>query len=399
MTIRPDADRLRDTLAALVATDSVNPTLVPGGAGEAEIAEVTRARMREAGLDVATFEPAPGRPSVVGRLRGTGDGPTLMLNAHYDTVGVEGMEAPFVPRIEDGRLYGRGAYDMKGALAACIETAAALAESGATRGGVLLVAGVADEEYASLGTADLVERRARGELDFEACVVTEPTSLRLCVAHRGFTWIRVTTAGRAAHGSRYEEGVDANLRMGRVLARLEELLGEHQAGPGHPLLGPPSLHAARLAGGVGLSTYAPECTLEVERRTVPPETLADVEREISGLLDALRAEDPSFEASWSVTFHRDTFETSPEAPIARAAARAAEAVLGESPTVVGDAPWMDSALTSAAGVDTIVFGPHGGGAHADVEWVDLASCLRLAEILGGTALRYWEDGTAADGPR
>ncbi len=375
-------------LTDLVATNSVNPTLAEGAPGEAEIARLTTRHMREAGLEVARYEPEAGRPSVIGRLAGAAGGPVLMLNAHYDTVGVEGMEAPFSPRIRDGRLYGRGAYDMKGALAACIEAAQLLRESGTRLAGDVLVAAVADEEYASLGTADLLRRRARGELTFDAAIVTEPTALDLCVAHRGFTWIEITTRGRAAHGSRYREGIDANLRMGRVLHRLEAFIEELQSRPGHPLLGPPSMHAALIEGGSGISTYSPSCTLQVERRTVPPETRESVEGEISTILDDLRAEDPSLEVACSTFFHREPFETTPEAPIAACVSRAARTVLGRAPEVIGDAPWMDSALTQAAGVDSIVIGPSGAGAHADVEWVDLASCARLAEILAEAAADY-----------
>ncbi|WP_419948880.1 M20/M25/M40 family metallo-hydrolase [Candidatus Palauibacter sp.] len=388
MTFPVDPRRLTAVLADLVATDSVNPTLVPGAAGEAAIARVTTRHMLKAGLAVSHYESAPGRPSVVGRLRGTGGGATLMFNAHYDTVGVQGMEAPFAASVERGRLYGRGAYDMKGALAACIEAARMLHDSGARLSGDILVAAVADEEYASLGTADLVARRARGELPFDAAIVTEPTSLDLCVAHRGFTWIEITTRGRAAHGSRYRDGVDANLRMGRVLHRLEGLIEDLLSRPGHPLLGPPSLHAALVEGGTGISTYSPHCTLRIERRTVPPETQASVEAEISDLLDDLRTEDPSLEVEWKTYFHREPFETTSDAPIAACTARAARRVLGRDPAVIGDSPWMDSALTQAAGVDSVVIGPHGEGAHADVEWVDLDSCAQLAEILAEAAVEY-----------
>ena len=388
MTFPVDPPRLTAVLADLVATDSVNPTLVPGAAGEAAIAAVATRHMRETGLTVERYEPEAGRPSVVGRLRGIGDGPTLMLNAHYDTVGVDGMEEPFAARVEDGRLYGRGAYDMKGALAACIEAARLLHDSGTCLAGDILVAAVADEEYASLGTADLVARRARGELPFDAAIVTEPTSLDLCVAHRGFTWIEITTRGRATHGSRYRDGVDANLRMGRVLHRLERLIDDLLVRPGHPLLGPPSLHAAIIEGGTGISTYSPRCTLRIERRTVPPETQASVEAEISALLEDLRAEDPSLEVEWKTFFHREPFETTAEAPIAACVSRAARRVLGRDAAVIGDAPWMDSALTQAAGVDSVVIGPHGAGAHAEVEWVDLDSCAQLAEILARAALEY-----------
>ena len=388
MTLSADSRHLTAVLADLVSTNSVNPTLVPGAPGETTIARVATHHMLNAGLLVERYEPEAGRPSVVGRLRGTGDGPTLMLNAHYDTVGVEGMQTPFTARVEDGRMYGRGAYDMKGALAACVEATRLLHTSGVRLSGDVLVAAVADEEYASLGTADLVARRQRGELDFDAAIVTEPTSLDLCVAHRGFTWIEITTKGRAAHGSRYRVGVDANLRMGRVLHRLEALIEELQSRPGHPLLGPPSMHAALLEGGTGISTYSPRCTLRIERRTVPPESRESVEREISSVLDELRAEDPSLDVQSSTFFHREPFETTPDAPIAACVSRATSKVLGREPAVIGDSPWMDSALTQAAGVDTVVIGPHGAGAHADEEWVDLDSCARLAEVLAETAFDY-----------
>jgi acetylornithine deacetylase len=388
MTLHADRNRLVDGLRALVATESVNPHLSEAGSGEGPIADVTTGLMESAGLTVYRYEPEPGRPSVVGSMGGRGNGPTLMLNAHYDTVGVDGMDRPFDPAVRDGRLFGRGSYDMKGALASCIEAARLLTDAGTDLAGGLLVAAVADEEYSSIGTTDLMTRREAGELSFDAAIVTEPTSLRLCVAHRGFTWLEVVTRGRAAHGSRYQEGIDANLHMGRVLGRLEELLQELQARPGHPLLGPPSLHAALLEGGVGISTYSPESRLRIERRTVPPETRTTVEREISRIMGDLADEDERFEAEWNTYFHREPFETSPEAPIAALLANSTERVLGERPDVIGDSPWMDSALTAAGGVDTVVMGPHGAGAHAAEEWVDVDSCLRLAEILADVAVRY-----------
>ena len=383
-----DRRRLIAALSDLVATESVNPSLSATGSGESRIAGVTERLMESAGLTVARFEPEPGRPTVVGRVGGGGGGPTLMLNAHYDTVGVEGMDAPFDPVVRGDRLFGRGSYDMKGALAACIESAALLGDAGVELAGEVLVAAVADEEYASIGTADLVRRRASGDIVFDAAIVTEPTSLKLCVAHRGFTWIEVVTRGRAAHGSRFREGIDANLHMGRVLGRLDALLQDLQARPGHPLLGPPSLHAALIEGGLGISTYSPECRLRIERRTVPPETREEVEAEIAGIVADLAAADDTFAAEWRTFFHREPFETTPDAPIAAVVSRATESVLGSAPEVVGDSPWMDSALTAAAGVDTVVIGPHGAGAHASEEWVDLDSCARLAEILAHAAIEY-----------
>ena len=208
-----DRDYLVSALSDLVRIDSVNPSLVSGGAGEARIAAQVAAKMRRLGLTVTTLEAVPGRPSVVGRLKGSGGGRALMLNAHLDTVGIEGMTDALAPAIRDGRLYGRGAYDMKGSLAACLAAVKALVDAKTALSGDVVLAAVADEEYASIGTAEVVRR-----IPVSAAIVTEPTELDICVAHKGFVWLEVETVGRAAHGSRFFDGLDANMRMGRFLA-------------------------------------------------------------------------------------------------------------------------------------------------------------------------------------
>jgi acetylornithine deacetylase len=306
-----------------------------------------------------------------------------MLNAHLDTVDVAGMKEPFSGAVRNGRLYGRGAYDMKGSLAACMAAAKTLAASGRRLRGDLVVAAVADEEYGSLGTADLLTK-----VPTDAAIVTEPTSLRVCRSHKGYLWIEVEVQGRAAHGSRVDQGIDANMRMGRFLTGLERLERELRARPPHPLVGPPSLHAAMLEGGSGLSTYAAKSVVRVERRTIPGETEAGVMAEIEAILAWLRAEDSSFVAAARAFFVRDPFEVARDAPIVEALDAAAAEVLGRSPEHVGDTPWMDSALLAAAGIETVVFGPHGMGAHADEEWVDVESVVQTAEVLVETA-RAW----------
>jgi acetylornithine deacetylase/succinyl-diaminopimelate desuccinylase family protein len=378
-----DRDYCLDTLTNLVRINSINPTLVPGAPGEREIADYVAANLGRLGLEVERHEPVPGRVSVTGRLRGTGGGKSLMLNGHYDTVGVEGMTEPFSAAVREGRLHGRGAFDMKGAVAACMTAIAGLARAPERLRGDVVVAAVADEEYGSVGTADLAAR-----VRVDGAIVTEPTSLRICLAHKGYLWIEVEVVGRAAHGSRFEQGIDANLRMGRFLGRLEGLERALRARTPHPLVGPPSLHAAVLAGGSGLSTYAARATLQIERRTVPGETEAGVMAELAALLADLRAEDPALEISAKAFFVRDPFEVAPTAGIVQALDRAATKVLGAAPERVGDTPWMDSALLAAAGVETVVFGPHGTGAHADTEWVDLESVYRTAAVLEETARAY-----------
>ncbi len=378
-----DREHLFRTLSELVRINSINPTLVAGGAGEREIADYICGWMKSLPVRVETFEPEPGRVSVLATLPGSGEGPSLMLNAHVDTVGVEGMPEPFSGAIRDGRLYGRGAYDMKGSLAACMAALKTIADSGVKLGGDLMVAAVADEEYGSLGTADLVTR-----VKPEAAIVTEPTANRVCLAHKGYAWIEVETHGRAAHGSKFELGIDANMRMGRFLAQLDHLEQELRSRKPHALVGPPSLHAAMLQGGEGLSTYSPGCVLKIERRTIPGETEAQVMAEIQAILDRLSAADPTFRASARCFFFRDAFEVPREAGIVQTLARNAASRLGREPEYFGDTPWMDSALTSSAGIETVVFGPGGAGAHAIEEWVDLESVAATAEILASTAIEY-----------
>ena len=368
-------------LRQLVAIDSVNPDLVPGGAGEAAIAGFVAEWLRAEGLEVTMEEPVPGRPSVVGIARGSGGGRSLLLNAHMDTVGVAGMEHPFEPRVEGHRLYGRGAYDMKGGLAA-IMLAAAAAKRRGLRGDVLVTA-VADEEYASLGTASVVKRwRA------DAAIITEATALDLCVAHKGFIWLEVETRGRAAHGSRPDVGVDAIAKMGHVLVGLEALQQELEARPAHPLLGHGSLHASLITGGQELSSYPESCLLGIERRTLPGETAAQVQAEVQRLLDQRAAADPAFQASVRPTRVRAAFEIASDAPIVQTLRATASAALGREPEFLAAPWWMDSALLSAAGIPTVIFGPGGEGAHAVVEWVDLDEVARCVEVLVETATTF-----------
>jgi acetylornithine deacetylase len=383
LSLLPDRAFIVRTLTDLVRINSVNPSIASDGPGEAEIAGYIAGTCAAIGLDADTFVSAPGRTTVVGTLRGTGGGRSLMLNGHADTVGVEGMADPFSGEVRDGRVYGRGAHDMKGSLAACLGAAKMLSDARVALRGDLLVAAVADEEYGSLGTADLITRCRP-----DAAIVAEPTNLQICLAHKGYIWIEVETTGRAAHGSRFDEGVDAVMRMGRFLADLDRLERALREGPAHPLVGPPSLHAAMIQGGTGLSTYADSCRLKIERRTVPGETVDAAVEEIRAIAAKLAAADPTFRAAVRPFFSREPFEVSPDAGIVRTVKGAAAAVLGRTPAFVGDSPWMDSALLSAAGVETVVMGPIGAGEHSAVEWTDIDSVVRTAEIFARSAMDY-----------
>jgi acetylornithine deacetylase len=352
--------------AELVRIDSVNPDLVAGGAGEAEIARFVAGWLERAGLEVAVDEVAPGRPNVVAVARGTGGGRSLLLNAHMDTVGVAGMDAPFEPRVEEGRLYGRGAYDMKASLAA-IMLAGADALERKLRGDVIVTA-VSDEEVASIGTAAVAARYRA-----DAAIVAEPTELRLALAHKGFVAFEIEVAGRAAHGSRPDLGIDAIARMGGVLVCLEELDARLRTDPTHPLLGSGSLHASLISGGQEFSSYPDRCLLQGERRTIPGESAAQVEGELDDLLGDLEGEA-------RVVVAREPFEIGEDTEIAALVGRHAG-----GPEVVGVPFWADSALLAAAGIPTVLFGPAGEGAHAVVEWVDLASVERCLDVYTAVA--------------
>jgi len=374
-----------DLLDALVRIPSVNPELVPGAAGEAEIARHLATVCERLGMRVSVEEAAPGRPNVVAVLPGTDParGRTLLLNGHTDTVGTAGMDAPFVPRREGDRLYGRGANDMKAGLAAMIGAVAALRAANVTPRGDVMLAFVADEEYLSVGTEALAKTHRA-----DAAIITEPSRLALCIAHKGFVWARVRTEGRAAHGSNYDAGLDAIAHMGRVLAALERLEADVFPRRAHPLVGRPSVHASAIEGGEGLSTYPPSCTLTLERRTLPGESEAAVRTELEEIFAVLSRQDPSFHASVELIGARAGLEVDPDADIVRAVDGAALEVIGERPAHVGMRAWCDAALLAERGIPTVIYGPSGAGGHSPGEYVELPSVVSCARVLEQTIRRF-----------
>ena len=382
MTTVPFADALALT-RALVRVDSRNPTLAPGAPGEGAAAALLADVLRGWGARVEVVDVAPGRPNVVARFAGGDAGaPSLMFNGHLDVVGTEGMaHAPFDAHEADGRLYGRGSADMKGGIAAMC-AAAARATAGGARGEII-VAAVIDEEYESLGTRALVASGVRAT----AAIVGEPTRLALAPAHRGFAWVEAEFRGVAAHGSRYEIGVDAVRHAGLVLAELDALdRDELPRRAAHPLLGRPSVHASTIAGGVGWSTYPERCTLRIERRTLPGETAADALAEVEALCARVRARRPELDVTLRLETSQLPSDVPAEAPIARAVVAAARAVLGTAPAVEGLSAWTDAALLNAAGISAVCYGPGDIAlAHAAAEWVPVAEVEQAAAVLARLA--------------
>jgi acetylornithine deacetylase len=369
-----------ELLRRLVSIDSVNPSLVPGGAGEAEIARSIADWASSAGLEAELLEGTPGRPSAIVRSRGSGGGRTLLLCGHIDTVGVEGMSDPHTPRLDGDRLHGRGAYDMKAGVAAAL---AACAEASALGlAGDVVVAAVADEEHASLGVQE-----ALGSLGADGAVVTEPTEMELATAHKGFVWLEVDVHGRAAHGSRPHLGVDAIVKSGPILTGIGEL-DAGLRGREHPLLGPGSVHASLIEGGLELSTYPDRCTIGLERRTLPGDTGADVEAELDALLGHCRAADAELHAESRTLLVREPFEIDASHPFVGIVRQAAAGVLGAPPPIGGASYWADSAFIAAAGIPTVLFGPSGEGAHAVEEWVSVRDTLACARVLTALAASF-----------
>jgi acetylornithine deacetylase len=344
----PSIDRTRITalLEAMIRIESINPDLAPGGSGEGELAAWIGVQLNALGFDVTFEDATPGRPNLIARRPGAGPAPPLLFCGHLDTVGVTDYDGnPLDPFIHDGRLYGRGSYDMKGGLAAVLGAAAAVPKTQ----GDLWIGFVADEEYASIG-ADAFVRSAPPM----ACVLVEPTDEEACIAHKAFAWVTVTTEGRAAHGSLTEQGVDAIAHMGRLLGEMERWTGEVFSAQHDPLLGPPSAHASLIDGGLGWSTYPDRCALKVEHRLLPEQTDQDALALWIAAIARQSAADPRFMARAELDLFRPGYRIAEGAPITRALQQAVTVVSGAPARIRGIPAWMDSAVLSAAGFPTII---------------------------------------------
>src|ERR1700752_2553425 len=380
-----DRDLVVNLLRDLVAIDSVNPTLVPGARGEAAASQFFCKFLRERGIPAELEEAAPGRPNVVAMLSaaksanrgGEKNSAPLAILAHIDPVGAGDMPDPFTQRERDGRLYGRGALDIKSGVAATCAAALAARDAGEIQK-PLLIAAVVDEECDSIGTEALLKRYAA-----DAAIVIEPTDLRLTIAHKGYAWFEILTHGRAAHGSLPSEGRDAIRMMGRVLNILDALDRKLASLAPHPLLGHGSLHASLIRGGQELSSYPAECRLQLERRMLPEESAGEFEVELRSLVAGLSTRDQDFHATVRGLGSRPAYEISRDAPIVRLVSEAIRKTIGSGAAghLVGMAAWTDTALLEAAGIPGVVFGPSGRGLHGKEEYVELDSVIQCSEVL------------------
>jgi acetylornithine deacetylase len=367
---------------ALVAVDSRNPSLVAGAPGEGAVAKLLAEVLRSWGCVVEVHEVVRGRPNVVARV-GKGGGASLMFNGHLDVVDVAGMVHPPFDALErDGRIWGRGAADMKAGVAAMCAAAVRALDQGLAGG--VVIAAVIDEEYTSIGTRALLDRGIRAD----AAIVTEPTRLAIMPAHRGFVWVDLHVVGRAAHGSRWEIGVDAIRHAGLFLAELDRYDTTTLSARHHALLGRPSVHASLISGGTGMSTYPDQCTLSIERRTIPGETDDQVLSELQELRDRVRLARPDFDGTVTVSLAQSPSDVATSEPIVRALSAALAACdLPES--IEGMSAWTDAALLNDAGIPAICFGPGDIAlAHAAEEFVPRQEIEDATRALTELALRW-----------
>ncbi len=355
--------KLIDLTVALARIDSVNTTLDPAGGGEAEVGEFVRNWMTAQGWEVHVEWPASGRPNVVGVIAG-GDGATLMINAHLDTVG--GVPEALEVGVTDRRIHGRGVLDTKGGLAAALLAAAEL-DPGEPPGDIVIAA-VCDEEADSIGTSHILRHWHP-----DAAIVIEPTDLAIVTGHRGFGILDVTCIGRAAHTGHRREGINAIDSMARLVTELAELDSRLAERETDPLFGPPSIQVTRVEGGRELFTVPDRCAATIEIRTVPGFDVQDFAAVVD-TVDARTADGVTCRHEWVI--ERPPFEVDADAPIARSA-RAALMASGREVTITGAPFWTDAALFAAASVPAVVLGPGGHGIHSIDEWVeidDLVAC-------------------------
>jgi len=312
--------------------------------------------LKAAGISAYLDYVEKGRPNVMASIKGDSDGPVVLLNGHIDTVPAahEWTIDPLSAVIRNGRLYGLGAVDMKGPVAAMIGAARALKDTGLTFKGEVKLAMVMGEEQGQIGIRHLVNNGFKADL----AIVGEPTSLKPVIAHKGDFYIEITTTGRAAHTSDPSNGINAINKMMKVMEGLQELEKSLSARP-HPLVGPPTISVGTIEGGSATCVVADKCTITVDRRVVPGETTTEVIAEFQSIIDEISKVDPEFKAEVKPLVLSPASETiSGQDPAVKSLRNVCTEVLGKDPGVHGWPATCDANyLANDGGIPTIVFGP------------------------------------------
>ena len=361
---------------------------------EEATARVLARFLQRRSIQVDLHEVHPGRPNLLARVPGAGTGRSLMLCGHTDTVPPDAFASvnPFGAEIRDGRLHGRGACDMKGALASMASALAALAAQSAKPPGDLILAAVIDEEMESLGAQALIQSGHRAD----GCVVGEPTENRVAIGHRGVMWLEVEFTGQAAHGGTPERGTNAIAAASRFVRLVEDDLGPSLSRRPHPLLGPPSINVGIIQGGDQPNIVAARCRVRLDRRWLPGETVESVLSEIDSLLGRVRSEVPGLKAeAHRVSADKDVmvrspFETPAGDPLVCSALDSRAEVSERTAPPEAFPAWTDAALIAGEGrIPCVVMGPGAlEQAHSADEWVLVDQVREAALQYVALALRF-----------
>jgi succinyl-diaminopimelate desuccinylase len=378
-----DADEVLRLARALIAAQSENP-----GGTEDAAAGVAADVLSGLGSALEVVRSDAGRPSVVATM-GSAEGPSLAWNGHLDVVPagdpVTWTHPPFAGEVQDGRLIGRGAADMKGAIAAALAAAAAIHRSGVALGGALTMHLAADEELAGIhGTKVLWER---GFLRQDACVVGEPSGLQVGLAERGGAWITATTRGRAAHGSTPHLGVNAITSMARFLLRIEEVLPDLE----HALVGRPTVNAALVSGGTAPNVVPDRCEVDIDRRLIPGETSPEEVLAPFGRVAAeIEREHPEVDLTFALREWTDAAEASPRTAIAELCRTAVAEETGTMPADVGFTGITDARFyINDAKIPTVILGPGSlSVAHTANESIGVDELVAAARIYARVFVRF-----------
>jgi len=367
-------DRILFVLSELVGINSISPTLA-NGPGESEIAEYVGQFLQKINLDVDIQTVVLDRANVVAIVPGIDRKRSLLLNGHLDTVGIDDMAEPFRLRQEGDRLYGRGAYDMKGSLAVMLLLAEYFTRHQPPVD--ILLTFVADEEDKSIGMEYLVEKWFPEISSLPVGgLFLEPTEENIGVCHKGFNWYEIEVIGKAAHGSLPSEGIDAILPLRVALDEIDRIQSELLNREADPLLGHATLHSSIVEGGEGWSTIPSQSRLKWERRTLPGEAKESLRLELNRVIRAVQNHPGNHNVTGREVFVRPPYRVSDDAEVVNQLYR-----VSPHSKKVGLFFWSDSAVSGLAGLPSALFGPVGHGAHAVDEWVSLKSLVRVYKTL------------------
>ncbi|MEW5978984.1 MAG: M20 family metallopeptidase [Acidobacteriota bacterium] len=385
LQLQVNRQELVQLLSDLVSINSVNPVFGGTSGGEERLSRYIEDFYRKQGIDCERQEVLPNRPNVIGKVPGRDPSRRLLFDAHLDTVSEEGMTIEaFHPRLAEGRLYGRGACDTKGGMAAMIYALALLRQSGVQPAGDVWVATTVDEEYGFHG----IRKLAASGVQALGAVVAEPTELKITTCHKGILRWKVRTFGRAAHSSRPELGINAISKMARLISRIETRLQPRYASRRDPLLGTPTFNIGVIEGGIQLNLVPSVCEAQIERRLLPGETKDSVYEEFREVFEELAGEDTSFQAEMDEPFLEDPYlQTAAAAAIVRRTQQVCQQTLGQS-ELAGVPYGTNASKLAGVGIPSLVFGPGSiDQAHTACEYVEIEQVVKAAQVYLGLMIQ------------